>query len=210
ILQYVEELDTDSIVIPAHIDGGKKAMLATYKGPTNVFNKLLNHPNLNVVEVVKDTTPGKKKIGKEKVKDYFERLRDKDRSPIAYIQNSDGHAIKDIGKRFSYVRIGKPSFWSLKNSLEDPETRVRMRKNYKPNTNKTKILGISFSKKNKWKHLAFNENLNCIIGKKRTNKSTIIDLILYGLGRLEEEKLIKEKYSVNVFIKKGSEIIFFW
>ena len=213
VLQYIEDLSTSCIAIPAHIDGGKKAMLAVYKGPSNVFNKLLNHPNLNAVEVVKDTTPARKRIGKKPVKDYFESLRDENRSPIAYIQDSDGHSIADIGKRFTYIRMGEPDFWSLRNALENPETRIRMQNDYRPDKDKTRIIGIAFSTGKKWSYIAFNSNLNCIIGKKRTNKSTIIDLILYGLDRLggqgkgEEEKLVKKKYSVNVFIAKDSEVI---
>jgi len=213
VLQYLEDLSTSCIAIPAHIDGGKKAMLAVYKGPSNVFNKLLNHPNLNAVEVVKDSTPTKKKIGKKSVKDYFDSLRDDNRSPIAFIQDSDGHAIDEIGKRFTYIRMGKPGFWSLRNALENPETRIRMQSDYKPDEAKTRILGIAFSTGGKWSHIAFNSNLNCIIGKRRTNKSTIIDLILYGLDRFvdenrdDEESLIKKKYSVNVFLAKVPDVV---
>ena len=213
VLQYIEELSTNCIAIPAHIDGGNKAMLTVYEGPSNVFKKLLNHPNLNAVEVVKHTTPSRKKIGDKSVQDYFQHLRDENRSPIAYVQDSDAHSIKDIGKRFTYIRMGEPGFWSLKNALEDPETRIRMQPDYEPDEDKTRIIGIAFSKRKKWSYIAFNSNLNCIIGKKRTNKSTIIDLILYGLDRFEDEKkdeekeLIKKKYSVNVFIAKGSDVI---
>ena len=213
VLQYLEDLSTSCIAIPAHIDGGKKAMLAVYKGPSNVFNKLLNHPNLNVVEVVKDTTPTRKKIGKKYVGEYFESLRDENRSPIGFIQDSDGHAVAEIGKRFTYIRMGEPDFWSLRNALENPETRIRLPKHYCPDTDKTRIIGIAFSTGGKWSYIAFNSNLNCIIGKKRTNKSTIIDLILYGLDRFEdenkdeEESLIKKKYSVNIFIAKDPDVI---
>ncbi len=187
-------------------------MLAVYRRPSNVFNKLLNHPGLNAVEVVKDTTPTRKKIGKKSVADYFASLRDEDRSPIAYIQDSDGHSIPDIGKRFTYVRMGQPSFWALKNALEDPETRIRMRRDYKPDDDKTRIIGIAFSTGKEWSQIALNSNLNCIIGKKRTNKSTIIDLILFGLDRLknggaaEEVKLIKKKYAVCVFVARGADV----
>lgn len=213
VLQYIEDLGTSCIAIPAHIDGGKKAMLAVYKGPSNVFNKLLNHPNLNVVEVVKDTTPDRKKMGKKSVREYFQDLRDDNRSPIAFIQDSDGHSIAEIGKRFTYIRMGKPDFWSLRNALENPETRIRMQSDYKPDESKTRILGIAFSTGRKWSYIAFNSNLNCIIGKKRTNKSTIIDLILYGLDRFEDEEkdeeasLIKKRYSVNVFLAKDPDVI---
>ena len=213
VLQYVEDLSTSCIAIPAHIDGGKKAMLALYRGPSNVFNKLLNHSNLNAVEVVKHTTPSRKKIGKKSVKDYFESIRDENRPPIAYIQDSDGHSIAEIGKRFTYIRMGQPDFWSLRNALENPETRIRIPSDYSPDEDKTRIVGIAFSTGKKWSHIAFNSNLNCIIGKRKTNKSTIIDLILYGLDRFEdtekkeEKELVKRKYSTNVFIAKGSEII---
>jgi len=213
VLQYIEDLGTSCIAIPAHIDGGKKAMLAVYKGPSNIFNKLLNHPNLNVIEVVKDTTPDRKKMGKKSVREYFQDLRDDNRPPIAFIQNSDGHSIAEIGKRFTYIRMGKPDFWSLRNALENSETRIRIQSDYKPDTDKTKILGIAFSTGRKWSYIAFNSNLNCIIGKKRTNKSTIIDLILYGLDRFEDEEkdeeasLIKKRYSVNVFLAKDPDVI---
>jgi hypothetical protein len=213
VLEYIEKLDTTCIAIPAHIDGGNKALLEVHTKPSNVYQKLLNHPNLNVVEVVKDTTPDQKKMGDKSLRVYFQGLRDKDRPPLAYIQDSDGHAIKEIGKRFSYIRMGKPDFWSLRNALENPETRIRLPRDYQSDENKTRIIGIVFSTGQGWDYIAFNSNLNCIIGKRQTNKSTIIDLILHGLGRLEagditeeDEAELKKKYAVNVFIAKGSKV----
>jgi ElaB/YqjD/DUF883 family membrane-anchored ribosome-binding protein len=214
VLQYIENLDTSCIAIPAHIDGGNKALLEVYEKPGNIFNKLLNHPNLNAVEVVKDTTPAKKKIGKKLVGEYFSKLRGENRSNIAYIQNSDGHSIKNdgLGKRFTYIRMGKPSFWALKNALEDPETRVRMKNDYKRDSNRTCITGMAYTKGDTWDYIAFNENLNTIIGKKNTHKSTLLDLMLYGLGRFDKEEtedekqLMKEGYSVNIFISKGPNV----
>jgi len=212
VLEYIEGLGTSCIAIPAHIDGGKKAMLEVYREPSNVFNKLLNHPSFNAIEVVKATTPARKKIGPESVKDYFERLRGDNRSPIAFIQNSDGHSIAEIGKRFTYIRMGQPGFWSLRNALENPETRIRMQSDYNPDESKTRILGIAFSTGGEWSQIAFNSNLNCIVGKRRTNKSTIVDLILYGVDRFvdenksDEKSLIEREYSVNVFLAKGQDV----
>ena len=211
VMEYLEDLGSSCIAIPAHIDGGTKALLEVYEKPGNIYSKLLNHPNLNVVEVVKHTTPKNKKMKKESLKDYFSRMRDKNRSPVAFIRDSDAHCIKDIGKRFTYIRMGEPGFWSLKNALENTETRVCMDKEYKPDTGKTTVLGIAFSTGGKWSYISFNMNLNCIIGKKLTNKSTIINLILYGLDRFEDEEkdeealLMKKRYSVNVFIARGSD-----
>jgi PHP family Zn ribbon phosphoesterase len=217
VLQYIENLDTNCIIIPAHIDGGNKAMLSVYKEPSNVYNKLLNHPNLNAVEVVKDTTPTRKKIGKKYVGEYFTSLRDDDRPPLAYIQNSDGHSLKEngLGKRFTYIRMGELGFWGLKNALEDPETRVRMQKDHTTNESRTYILGMAFKKTGKYSYLAFNKNLNTIVGKKNTQKSKLLDLILYGLKRFtddeaaRENKIKDEGYSIDIFIKKADALYCF-
>jgi ABC-type cobalamin/Fe3+-siderophores transport system ATPase subunit len=217
VLEYIERLGTSAIVIPAHIDGGNKAMLDVYNKPSNIYKKLLNHSNLNSVEVVKLNILSKK-LCKKPLKEYFDKMRDEDKSPLSYVQNSDAHSVDKIGKRFTYIRMGQPSFWTLKNALEEPETRVRrMEENgIFEMKDKTKIVGIAFKKpKKKWKHIAFNEGLNCIIGKRKTGKSTIIDLILYGLNRFKEENidekesqdwLIKQGFSVNVFVEKNSNV----
>jgi hypothetical protein len=212
VLEYIEDLGTTCIAIPAHIDGGNKALLEVHDKPSNVYRKLLNHPNMNVVEIVKDTTPDHKKMGKRTVREYFEHLRDKDRSPIAFIQDSDGHYIKAIGKRFSYIRMGQPDFWSLRNALENAETRVQLPGAARPGRAKTSITGIAFKTGRKWDYLAFNSNLNCVIGKRRTHKSTVINLILYGLDRFDagaitpQEKADLKRFAVNVFISKGAKV----
>jgi PHP family Zn ribbon phosphoesterase len=125
VLEYIEDLGTSCIAIPAHIDGGNKALLDVHRKPSNVYKKLLNHPNLNVVEFTKDNTLDRKnRMRKLSVREYFQKVRDKNRPPIAYTKNSDAHAIKEIGQRFTYIRMGKPDFWSLRNALENPETRI--------------------------------------------------------------------------------------
>jgi len=222
VLEHIKNLGMRCIAIPAHIDTGHKALLDLHKKPSNIYGKLLNHSYLNAVEVVKPTSPEKKKIGKGKkavkAKDYFAKQREPHRSPIAWIQNSDGHSIKKngLGKRFTYIRMGKPSFTSLKNALEDPETRVRMMDEYIGKSNKTMIRGIAFRKGlEKWSYIPFNGNLNCIVGKKATHKSTIVDLILYGVDRFHkdeddekdmEKELIDKGYSVEVFFEKSEEV----
>ncbi len=217
VLQYIENLDVNCIVIPAHIDGGNKSLLSVYGKPSNIYNKLLNHPNLNAIEVVKDTTVTRKKIGNRYLGEYFSSLRDKNRSPLAYIQNSDGHSIRadGLGKRFTYIKMGEVGFWGLKNALENPETRIRLAKDYKHDPNKTYILGMAYTGGEKYDFIAFNENLNTIIGRRNTRKSEILGLVLYGLGRFKAEEAEDEKqlaakgYRVDVFVKKADTIYCF-
>jgi len=220
VLKYAEDLGAGCIVIPAHIDGGNKAMLDVYGKPSNVFRRLLNHPNLNAVEVVKDTTPTGKTIGsgksKRKLADYFQAQRAEDRSPLAWIQSSDGHSLhaSGLGKRFTYVRMGKPSFSSLKNALEDPQTRVRLPRTMATPGPRTTILGLAHRRgSGRWSQVAFNPNLNCVVGAKGTLKSTLVDLLLYGLDRFSDsEKATREaplqalKYSAQVFLAKGERV----
>jgi len=220
VLKYAEDLGAGCIVIPAHIDGGNKAMLEVYGKPSNVFGRLLNHPNLNAVEVVKDTTPTRKTIGSGKKKrplgDYFQAQREEHRSPLAWIQNSDGHSLHQdgLGKRFTYVRMGRPGFSSLKNALEDPETRVRLPKMMRAEDARTTILGLAHRRGGKqWGQVAFNPSLNCVVGGKGTLKSTLVDLLLYGLDRFSdaekptrEAALVELKYSAQVFLAKGEEV----
>ncbi len=220
VLEHIESLGAACIAIPAHIDGGKKALLSVYRKPGNIYNKILNHPQLNAVEVVKESTAITGKIGGksgEVIKDYFNRIRNEDRSPLAFVQDSDGHAVDEIGRRFTYIRMGEAGFWPLKGALEDPETRVRMACDYRQDHGKTRITGAAFRRgKGGWVYTGFNENLNCIIGRKGTGKSMIIDAILYALKRFDlkegeevtaaEQNIIDRKYTVDLFIGKGSEI----
>lgn len=228
VLEHIHDLREGALAIPAHIDGGNKALLKVHAKPSNVYEKLLNHPLMNAFEVVKDTTPTRKKIGSgskaRPLGEYFTSLRDATQAPLAWIQDSDGHSIKPsgLGKRFTYIRMRQPSFTALKNALEDPQTRVRLKCDYAPDESKTSILGMAFRKKRgKWSAIALNPNLNCIIGRKSTHKSTLLHLLLYGLNQLTDqdrtaeqalspaEWLAKEGYAVDVFVKKAGQVVCF-
>lgn len=221
VMGYIEELGVRCIVIPAHIDGGNKALLDVYDRQCNVYRKLLNHPDLNAVEITKATTRTKKKIKSKSGKGtavgvYFDRQRGRRRSPIAWVQNSDGHSIKrdGLGKRFTYIRMGKVSFTALKNALEDPDTRVVLPAAYKPDDGKTVVIGMMIRQPGRpWCPIAFNRSLNCIIGKRSTKKSTVVDLLLYALDRFDDDekpeaeaRLAGRGYAVDVFLTKGANV----
>lgn len=221
VLGHIEDLGVRCLAIPAHIDGGNKALLDVYDRQCNVYHKLLNHPNLNAVEITKPTTPTRKSIKSKRGKGtavgaYFSRQRDPRRSPIAWVQSSDGHSIKPdgLGRRFTYVRMGQPSFTAIRNALEDPRTRVRLPADYKPDSGKTVVIGMAIQESDHpWYPIAFNPDLNCIIGKRGTKKSMVIDLLLYALGRFDddkkteaEERLASQGYAVDVFVAKGANV----
>ena len=220
VLGHIEDLKVRCLAIPAHIDGDK-ALLDLYDRQCNVYPKLLNHPDLNAVEITKPTTPTRKSIKSKRGKSatvgaYFSRQRDSRRNPIAWIQSSDAHSIKPdgLGRRFTYVRMGQPSFTALRNALEDPRTRVRLPADYKPDSGKTVVIGMAIQQPGQpWCPIAFNPSLNCIIGKRGTRKSTVIDLLLYALERFDddekteaEKRLASQHYAVDVFIAKDANV----
>lgn len=199
--------------IPAHIDGGNKAMLNHYKKPGTIYVNLMNEPGLNALEIVrKGLRTSRRRFGKSRtVQGYFNEIRKPPKYPIAFIQNSDGHSLTGIGKRFTYVKMEEPSFYSIQNALSDPETRLRLEGEIRPHTGKTFILGMCIRKKNKIQCIRFNENLNCIVGRLGAYKSTILKLLTDALGRVKEEEkedfsyLKKLGYDVQVFVKKDVE-----
>lgn len=196
-----------AIAIPAHLDGGGKSLFERFKKPCQTLVNLMQQPNVNAVEIVKTRTKNKRfansKKSKQTLKEYFDKNRTEHRYPVAFLQNSDAHSLKEIGRRFSYIRMDEPDFSSLQNALDDPETRVKLKEELPKQNTKTYILGMILRKK-KTVYIKFNENLNCIIGKLGMGKSTLIKLLIDTLGQLPEpEPYLKNlKYTVSVFIKK--------
>jgi len=223
VLQQIERLGVGAIAIPAHIDGGNKALTEVYDKRSNVYTRLVTHPSFHAVEVVKADAPDKKRGGfgsgskKASLREYFEDLRG-DRRPIAWLRNSDSHCLEDLGKRHSYVSMGEPGFTGLYNALSDPQTRVRMDEEYDPDPARTMIDGLILREAGSEPvPVRLNPNLNCIIGRKNSHKSTLVDLLIYGLGRFHrdseeemktEESLRSKGYEVTVYVRATDGMLY--
>lgn len=220
-------LQRGGLGIPAHIDGGNKAMLKHYDKAGAIYENIVNEPGLNSFEIVQTNIGGKcikgkipnarkkNRICKEEIKIYLNSLRLKTkRHPfpkypfLSFIQNSDSHCLKDIGKRFFYAKMEEPSFRSLQNVLEDPETRVKSMDFKQGYSGKTLIEGMYIEKGSGKCPLRFNENLNIVIGESGSFKSTLLKLLIFGLDRIKEEQefsyILKEDggFKTWVFIRK--------
>ena len=76
---------------------------------------------------------------------------------------------------------------ALRNALRDPETRVRMDEEYDPVWDRTVVEGLMFREGGSAPTpVSLNPGLNGVIGRKGTHKSTIIDLLIYGLSRFQD------------------------
>jgi len=109
----------------------------------------------------------------------------------ACIQNSDAHSLDAIGRRYSLIKMDKPSFEGLRLALGDYDSRIRLNDEL---PNHPHIIGIKFEGGFlNSQTIKFNIGLNCIIGGKGTGKSTIIELIRYAMGMSSDILDIRKK-----------------
>jgi hypothetical protein len=190
-----------AIAVPAHIDAGSQAMLNLFELTSLNMGKILKNPNLGAVEIV---NPNKflkynttlKKTLKEKIDD----IRTRAGLPgLAYLQGSDAHDLTAIAKRFSLLKMTKPSFKGMENAFLIPSSRVRISQTHTPPANGLYVHSIEIHNKFfKKEQIRFNRHLNCIVGKKDAGKSFMFNLIqaCVNLGN----KL--EQGSVSLFMEQ--------
>lgn len=189
------------LAIPAHIDGSDQAVLNLYKFGSGALKNVFCEQNLHAVEIVK---PDKlrKNLPKKKYspKEWIDSIRDKNGlSPLAYLQGSDAHDLKAIGKRFSFIKMSELSFDGLKAGIMDPLSRVRISDEHSAVSKGTFIYGIDiqggFADKTK---IRFNRHFNCLIGKHGSGKTTLFNLIRKSC----DSTIIEPNGSINLFVEK--------
>ncbi len=106
------------------------------------------------------------------------------------IQGSDAHCLEHIGSRFTFMKMGIPSFEGLRQAFGDSESRISLSEDIHRKI--PKIIGM------KCEHgflnnqtIKFNNQLNCLIGGKGTGKSSVIELIRYCLDALSSDSSTK-------------------
>jgi hypothetical protein len=107
---------------------------------------------------------------------------------IPCVIRSDCHCIEDFAeeKKKTFVKVSSVSFAALRDALRFFETRVKFKDDLAP-APAPRVLGLRLRAPSgaalfKEATIAFNENLNCIIGPRGCGKSTIIEALRYVLG----------------------------
>ena len=175
----LNECPDDALIIGAHINqpGG----LLYHCGQQRIAE--LRHPRLAAVEVVPDhpiddswIDGSKPEIGR--------------RIPILW--NSDGHALDQFGRRFTWVKMTKPDAGGLRLALLDGDDSVRpMAAGDVVDPNRHAAAAIESISVHNAKYLGrsepltirFNPWFNTIIGGRGTGKSTIVDFSRTALRR---------------------------
>jgi len=97
------------------------------------------------------------------------------------IATSDAHNIQDIGKSYTYIKVGDFSISALKQVLYDPSMRIRFADEWPPKhhawissveVSQGFFHGVDFR---------LHPDMNCLVGGKATGKSLLIELIKFAL-----------------------------
>ncbi|MBN1316153.1 MAG: AAA family ATPase [Anaerolineales bacterium] len=105
--------------------------------------------------------------------------------PIGLLNCSDARRLEEIGRHYSYLKCEQPSFEALRQGLLDPEARLRLQDDppqeplYSLERLQVTPTPTGFLR---GLDLAFNPNLNCLIGGRGTGKSATVELIRYIWG----------------------------
>lgn len=115
----------------------------------------------------------------------FENRLDKYRRdhPIATVWTSDARSFDELGKFSTWIKLGTPTLEGLRQAFLDPESRIRHPDDYEgvkyPRLVSIQWEGAGFLA---GQEIAFNENLNCLIGGKGAGKSAVIETLRFAFG----------------------------
>ena len=97
---------------------------------------------------------------------------------LGYMMNSDAHAIAEIGRRFSWVKMDDLSFRSLAAALRNPGHCIAPNRKKPVSRVRSQVLGVSLEGGfASGLHLRFNEHFNCIVGHPHTGKTALMRII---------------------------------
>lgn len=109
--------------------------------------------------------------------------------PMAALMSSDAKALTEhenpdnyIGKRFSWIKMSKPSVEALRQAFLDPESRICLDRELSPVTHTCiQRIHVSGSKFLQEQTVALSPHLNCIIGGRGSGKSLLFESLRLGL-----------------------------
>lgn len=204
VQQILDDLPEDYLVIAPHVltENGI-ASEKTAKG--DIRWKALHHPRLSALDPgdCSDVSAGgwNNRFRRREL-DHFPCLRE-----MAFVSTSDAYSFEELGKRFTWIRMGMPSIEALRQAFIDPEARVicdwdaRLKQYPDASPNNTQHswigridLGGILGNSTKGFSVSFHPGLNVLIGGRGSGKSTVISAIrqLYGATTSLPDKIRSE------------------
>ena len=105
---------------------------------------------------------------------------------FACVARSDHHALEAFvdARAITYVKLSRTDMVCVRDALVFHETRVRFAEDL-PSTPSPRLIGVRLRGGGFFAEttIAFNENLNCLIGPRGCGKSTLVEALRYVLGQ---------------------------
>lgn len=109
-----------------------------------------------------------------------------DEHGVACVARSDHHSVESFGTAdaVTHLKVSRRDLRCVRDALTFHETRVRFADDLPPSPS-PRIVGLRLRGGGLFSDatIAFNENLNCLIGPRGSGKSTIIEALRYVLGQ---------------------------
>lgn len=113
---YNEMRKYDCLVIDAHTDSNKGILNTIPKGLSRA--NCFKSPQLHAIAYSNE-------IQKEKLKSTIETKKEYQRdNPIAFVKFSDSHTAKDVGSKYTWIKLTSLSFESLRNAFLNPSEMI--------------------------------------------------------------------------------------
>ena len=191
--------NADGIAIPAHIDH-KKGLLEETTSLTPELEK-----SLKSIFVAEFCDPNKFDDADPQLKKAVEGL--------AKVRGSDSHKPDDIGKRYSWVKMSRPSIEGVRLALQDQEFCVKNQEedpNHLPDVflSKLTIENMNHCGRKDPFTIPLHPHFNSVIGGRGTGKSTILESIRIALRHdqsLATEAPNVKKTWLDKFMRLSSE-----
>jgi len=153
--------------------------------------QVIQNPRLLGAEITKDETAS-----------FFRGDDPLYKRKLAVFKGSDCHSLDEIGRRASYFKLGAMTVGALKQSLYDPDTRIRIL-DYPtvqyPTILRMEVEGGFFNGGT----VRFHPGLNTILGGKGVGKSLIVEFLRFVLDQPSDIDAISTDHESKLFRRLG-------
>ncbi|WP_415396244.1 TrlF family AAA-like ATPase [Sulfurimonas sp. CS5] len=194
-----EILKSGGIAIPAHIDmkAGLCQLLSSHT-IQQVCNKA------SAMEIIYPIS--------ENVHAPLSRYRNC-KSNLSEVIGSDAHCPDEVGRAYTYVKMGEPSIEGLRLALIDGKSSLHRSDSidFDPNTTSDALLhsvtisNAKYAGRHTPLEIKFNPWLNSIIGGRGSGKSSILEFIRIGMGRSQDLLSLDQSNEIRQLFLKFSK-----
>jgi ABC-type lipoprotein export system ATPase subunit len=207
------------IFIAAHIDEPRTGLRARFRAtregslgfertakgssaPTEVVKQVSEE----FLDYITELTPDAVEITNPHHRHHYAKIKTPDGKThrIPCVSRSDHHCVEDFARDelTTWVKVARHDFSSVVDALGFFETRIRFKDDL-PKTPSPRLIGLrlrSPSTEGLFEDavIAFNPNLNCLIGPRGSGKSTVVEALRYVLGLNSALDVIRAEQGIQL------------